>query len=112
MNDRNSDSAEAPLLKARTHHAAGVGLAHGVGVAERKAGVWSGGGLAEGLAEQAGGLRRLLLRLLLLLLVEEATGRRAERSRTCRERTIQHWALAQRRARTPGCYSLKCHTQL
>lgn len=43
----------------RSHHAAGVGLAHGVGAAEGEAAARRGGGLTEGL-EQAVGLRLVL----------------------------------------------------
>lgn len=43
------------MLNKHTHHAAGVGLAHGVGVAEGEACVLCGGGLAERL-EEAGSL--------------------------------------------------------
>ena len=52
----------------RTHHSAGVGLAHGVGIAEGEAGVLCSGGLTKGLKE-AGGRSLLLLLLLLCLLL-------------------------------------------
>lgn len=45
------------LLRTETHHAAGVGLTHSVGVAEGEAGALGGGGLTERL-EQAAALRR------------------------------------------------------
>lgn len=52
-----------------THHAAGVGLPHGVGVAEGEAGALCRGGLTEGLEQAAG---------LLLGLVEQAARGRSE----------------------------------
>lgn len=69
------------LLRARkpcSHHAAGVGLSHSVGVTKWEAGALCGGGLAKRLEKAAG--------LLLVLLTKQASCGRTKTASSCREK--------------------------